>query len=176
MKEGSSCITSQGQSWGPASSVSGRRPQCFHSLPGGPSALAQPPPDRNFRLQWKRRARGTAGGAGCTLQQPPRQVVCGPCGPPLRRSSRTCPADQDLAQEVNVSATHQQEQGGHVSHQRLWAHMDLCSPPPPPPLPEHRSQRPRGLPGEGTGPGPATPCWGAHGEEQEGRRYRRLIP
>lgn len=40
-----------------------------------------------------------------------------------------------------MSATHQQEQGGHISHQRLWAHMDLCSPPPPPPppLPDHEA-------------------------------------
>lgn len=113
------------------SSVTRHRPQCFHSLPGGPSALAQPPLDRNFRLQWKRRARVLQVWLAARFSSHLARWSAAPVGP-LRRSSRTCPAEQDLAQEINVSATHQQEQGGHISPRRLCAHMDLCSPPPPP--------------------------------------------
>ena len=74
--------------------------------------------------------------------------------------------NKTLAQEINVSATYQQEQGGHISPQRLCAHMDLCSPPPPPPLPEHRSQGHEACPRKGRvqdQPHRAGSAWGRAG-------------
>ena len=57
-----------------------------------------------------------------------------------------------------MSATHQQEQGGHISPGGS-ALTRTSALPHPHPAPRASFPGPRGLPEEGTGPGPATPCW-----------------
>ena len=127
--------------------------------------MAQPPPDRNFRLQWKRRAQVLQVGLAARFSSHLARWSAAPVGP-LRRSSRTCPAEQDLGardqRERHIPAGAGRP---HFPPEALRSHGPLLSPTPTP-APRASFPGPRGLPEEGTGPGPATPCWERMGKSR----------